>query len=212
MGMKRMGLAALLLFCGGMDAAPAQEGPSFDCARAESAAEKLVCSDAELAALDRLVAGRYAAALEVARGLDAGAEAAVADLRAYQRGWIGGRDECWKAEDLRACVLFQYRFREAELVTRWMLEEPFSTAFWSCGGNPSNEVVTMFYDTTTVPAVRFERGDSIDTGILSPTASGARYDGSFGRWIWIKGDEATYRDPDPDGTEYRCVPARQREG
>lgn len=58
---------------------------------------------------------------------------------------------------------------------------------------------------TELPSVRFERGDEIDTGALTRTASGARYIGSFGREIWIKGEEATYRDPDPDGVSYRCV-------
>jgi uncharacterized protein YecT (DUF1311 family) len=182
----------------------AEEGPSFDCARAESSAEALVCEDAELAALDLLVAERYAAALSVAEGLDAGAQQAVDDLRTYQRGWIKGRDDCWKADDLRACVEAAYLRREGELVAQWLLEEPTRTAFWSCGGNPANEVVTMFF-ATTLPSVRFERGDTIDTGSLVPTASGERYEGAFGRFIWIKVDEATYREPDPDGTEYQCV-------
>lgn len=196
-------LAALALV-----AAPAvalaQDGPSFDCARAETGAEKLVCADTALAALDRRVAARFAAALDVARGLDAGAAEAEATLRAYQRGWIGGRDECWKAADERACVEDAYLRREAELVAEWMLDAPTATTFWTCGGSPANEVVTMFFD-TPLPAVRFERGDSIDTGTLSPTGSGARYDGSFGRYIWIKGDQADYRDPDPDGQTYACV-------
>ncbi|MDJ0994096.1 MAG: MliC family protein [Dinoroseobacter sp.] len=182
----------------------AETGPSFDCAHAESSAEKLVCADPDLARLDRLVAERYSAALAAARGLDAGAVEAEANLKAYQRGWIKGRDDCWKAQDEHSCVVFQYQFREAELVTAWMLEAPQQTAFWACGGSAANEVVTMFFD-TEVPSVRFERGDSVDTGILTETASGARYEGTFGRSIWIKGEEAQYRDPDPDGTQYRCV-------
>ena len=84
---------------------------------------------------------------------------------------------------MRACVELAYQRREGALVSAWMLEEPARTVFWTCGGNPANEVVTMFFD-TELPSVRFERGDSIDTGHLSPTASGARYDGSFGRSIW----------------------------
>jgi uncharacterized protein YecT (DUF1311 family)/membrane-bound inhibitor of C-type lysozyme len=184
----------------------AEEGPSFDCAKAESSAEKLVCSDADLARLDRLVAERYAAALDAARSLDAGAEEAEQDLRAYQRGWVGGRDECWKAEDLRACVAASYLRREGELVATWLLEEPVATVVWTCGGTPSNEVVTMFF-ATELPSVRFERGDSIDTGSRTRTASGERYDGSFGRFIWVRGEEATYREPDPDGTKYACVKA-----
>ena len=87
-----------------------------------------------------------------------------------------------------------------------MLEDPTGTAFWTCDNNPANEVVTMFFATER-PSVRFERGDSVDTGALRRTASGARYEGSFGRSIWIKGDEAHYREPDPDGTEWTCTRA-----
>lgn len=197
------------VFCAIAAPVVAQEGPSFDCAKAGTSAEEMVCADADLARLDRLVADRYAAAMAAARGLDAGADEAEAELRAYQRGWIKGRDECWKADDQRACVEASYQRREAELVATWMLEEPTNTAFWTCGGNPANEVVTMFFD-TDLPSLRFERGDSIDVGVLTRTASGARYDGSFGRFIWIKGNEATYRDPDPDGTEYQCVLREER--
>ena len=182
----------------------AQDRPSFDCAKAQSSAEELVCSDAELARLDRQVSARFADAIAVVKNLDAGAAEAEDRLRATQRGWISGRDECWKASDERACVEAAYLQRDGALVAEWMLEEPSNTAFWTCGDNPANEVVTMFFD-TELPSVRFERGDSIDIGSLSPTASGSRYDGSFGRYIWIKGDEATYREPDPDGTEWSCV-------
>ena len=58
-------------------------------------------------------------------------------------------------------------------------------------------------------SVRFERGDTIDTGSLAPTGSGSKYEGSFGRFIWIKGEAATYREPDPDGSRFECVLARQ---
>ena len=187
----------------------AQTGPSFDCSKAERDTEVMVCADEDLSRLDRLVAERFAAALATARGLDSGAQAAEDDLRATQRGWIKGRDDCWKAADMRDCIEFAYQSREAELVAAWLLAEPLSTAFWACDGNPANEVVTMFFE-TELPSVRFERGDSIDVGYASPTASGARYDGSFGRYIWIKGEEATYRDPDPDGSEYTCTLTGER--
>jgi len=89
-----------------------------------------------------------------------------------------------------------------------MLEEPTGVSAWACGGNPANEVVTFFFDTTR-PSVRFERGDTIDTGSLVRTASGSKYEGSFGRSIWIKGKAATYREPDPDGTTYECTRVKQ---
>jgi len=185
-----------------------QNGPSFDCSKAESSAEKLVCVDAELAHLDRQVSERYAATLKVVRGLDTGASEAEAKLRAIQRGWLKGRDECWKAGDLKECVEASYLRRDGDLVARWILERPTGITFWACGGNPANEVVTFFFD-TDLPSVRFERGDTIDTGSLVPTGSGSKYEGSFGRSIWIMGKEATYRDADPDGTTYSCTLFRQ---
>jgi len=182
----------------------AQEGPSFDCTKAESSAEKLVCSDAALATLDRRVNARFLEAIELAKKENNGQGTAEQDLRAEQRGWIKGRDECWKAEDQRACVENAYLTREGQLVADFMLQEPTAVVTWQCEGNPSNEVVTFFFD-TELPSVRFERGDQVDTGSVLRTGSGSKYEGSFGRSIWIKGNEATYREPDPDGSELHCV-------
>lgn len=203
--MMRMIVSAAIVW--GMGAGLSAAQPSFDCAKAGSDAETLVCADAELAALDVVLAERFAAALTAAAGLDAWAEEAVGTLKATQRGWIKGRDECWKAEDLRDCVAFAYQSRAAELVTQWMLQDPVATVFWMCDENPANEVVTMFFD-TALPSVRFERGDSIDTGLLVETASGSKYEGSFGRSIWTKGDSAIYREPDPDGRAFSCTRRR----
>jgi uncharacterized protein len=180
------------------------EGPSFDCGKAEASAEKLICEDKQLSRLDRLVAARFAAAVAAARDLDTGATKAEADLRATQRGWISGRNECWKADDPGSCIESAYLRRNAKLVAFWMLEEPTATVAWQCNGNPANEVVTYFFD-TELPGVRFERGDTVDTGALVRTGSGAKYEGSFGRSIWTKGDAATYREADPDGTTYQCT-------
>lgn len=186
-----IGASLLVLSALAVSPARAAEGPSFDCAKAEGEAEELVCGDAALAALDRRLAERYAAALATAEGLDAGAQAAVDELRATQRGWIGGRNECWKADDARACVEEEYLRREGELVARYMLEEPSSKARWMCEDNPANELYTDFFD-TELPSVRLEYGDGIDTGSLVRTGSGSRYDASFGRFIWMKGEEAQF--------------------
>lgn len=184
-------------------AAGAADGPSFDCARAENTAEKLVCSDADLAAVDRRLADRYAAAIAAARRLDAGRSEALRTLRATEHGWIKGRNECWKNDDPRGCIELSYLRREAELVSQWMLERPTGTTIWACGGNPANEIVTSYFD-TEMPSFRRERGDRIDTMVQVRTASGARYEGAFGSYIWMKGNEAMYREPDPDGREMTC--------
>jgi hypothetical protein len=89
-----------------------------------------------------------------------------------------------------------------------MLEEPERIETWNCGASGANEVVTKFFD-TELPSVRFERGDSIDVGSLSPTGSGSRFEGSAGRYIWIQGVEAIYRDPEPNGRTSSCEMAGQ---
>ena len=81
--------------------------PSFDCAKAESEAEKLVCSKYNLADMDNRLAEIYAA--ELAK------PGASKELSATQRGWAKGRDECWKASDMALCVEQAYLTRIAEL-------------------------------------------------------------------------------------------------
>ena len=77
--------------------------PAFDCAGAGHAIEELVCADAGLAAKDRRLADVYDRSLDKLAST-ADAADAIRDLKAYQRGWIGGRNDCWKAADQRQCV------------------------------------------------------------------------------------------------------------
>lgn len=88
-------------------------------------------------------------------------------------------------------------------LARWGLEKPAEVVAWACGGNPSNRVVTSFFE-TTLPAVLIERGDSVDVGLLVRTEPGRSYEASLGRSISIDDDPATYREPDPDGSTYSC--------
>ncbi|EAQ03490.1 hypothetical protein OB2597_02682 [Pseudooceanicola batsensis HTCC2597] len=157
-------LFALVLLFALPGAGHAQEGPAFDCAKAESSAEKLVCDDPALAALDRRLADRFAAALSVTRGLDTGAKEVEDNLRATQRGWIKGRDECWKDPDLRACVEAEYLRREAELVAEFLLEEASGVRDLVCGD--AGRSLTVYEFATELPAVRVEEGDGVHVGAL----------------------------------------------
>lgn len=169
--------------------APAQ--PSFDCAKASTSAEKLVCADPALAQLDQRLAERYQSALSVISALDAGSDNARDTLKTAQRGWIKGRDDCWKADDVRSCVEASYLTREGDLVAQWLLENPVSVSAYACEGNPANEVTAFFFD-TELPSIRLEYGDSIKTGSLVPAASGAKYATEFGGLFWTKGDTAQF--------------------
>ena len=86
--------------------------PSFDCSKAEHEMELLICDDDELAALDRSLAELYSA---LRKNLPAGE---VKHLKAEQRGWVKGRDDCWKADNQRDCVKSEYEARISELKDR----------------------------------------------------------------------------------------------
>jgi uncharacterized protein len=103
--------ALLLLLLAAYAASAPAAAPSFDCAKVTSQAEKLVCADTELAQLDREVARLYGLAIHGKN------TARHRNLEPGQLGWIKGRNDCWKADDARACVFDNYALRIAELRT-----------------------------------------------------------------------------------------------
>lgn len=180
----------------------AEEGPTFDCAKAESSAEKLICAEPELAALDRGLAARFAKALAVAQGLDAGAKEAEDRLRATQRGWISGRDECWKEPELRACVQTAYLRREAELVAGFLLEQASNIAELSCGDGARR--LTIYEFPTPLPGIRVEEGDGVHVGAQSAAETpGSYYVSSWGG-VTLEGAEISVSDV--YGTVIPCRP------
>lgn len=199
---RRVGVATVcLVLAGGLAlvSAPVRaEGPSFDCAKAEGAVQELICQDEGLAALDRELGEVYEAALAKA------GDDAPKLLRAEQRGWIKGRDECWKAEgaggpvfltaswqatNVHDCVEGQYQLRISELQALYRLVPEKGPVFYACENNPANEVVATFFETDP-PTARVERGDRSVTAWLVPTDSGSKYEGQ-NLELWTKGDEAT---------------------
>lgn len=146
----------------------AADGPTFDCAKAQGQVEQVICADAGLAARDRALAAAYKAATAKAQGKPA------TTLRAEQRGWVKGRNECWKADGnetwitatwtvktVKDCIDAQYRVRTAELQAVWRLLPPTTTR-QACNGSPANEVVVNAF--ASDPAtIRLERGDRTAT-------------------------------------------------
>ena len=94
-------------------AAPASPGPSFDCAKARSRVEKLICSDAELARLDRELGRLYARAKN-----------AAADGAAFRRQ----NSEAWRTREAtcrdRGCLLRWYATRHDQLMNVMQEQEP----------------------------------------------------------------------------------------
>lgn len=182
--MSPSALLVLALGCGAVGGmASAEEGPSFNCGqvRADSV-EALICEDAGLSALDRKLAQTYAAATEKA------ANEHPPMLKTEQRGWVKGRDDCWKSDDQWACVEESYRLRIAELQARYRLVPGKGPLSYTCDGDPTNQVIATFFETEP-PTLIAERGDSVSLMVQQPSASGARYQGR-NETFWEKRGEA----------------------
>lgn len=160
------------------------EGPSYDCSEVEAGSiEALVCGDAGLSELDRRLAGVYREALKKA------VDQYPPDLQVEQRGWIKGRDDCWKADDRRQCVEDAYVTRIAELQARYRLVAGKGPFAFACDDDRANEVVVTFFPTEP-PTLIAERGDSVSLMFLQPSGSGARYQGR-NESFWEHQGEAT---------------------
>ena len=146
-------------------------GPSFDCAKvAAGSIEAMICADRELTELDRTLASVYGQA----------AQKAVNEhppvLKAEQRGWIKGRNDCWKSDDRRRCVADSYAQRIVELQARYRLVAHIGPVTYHCDDLPKSEVVATFFQTNP-PTLIAERGDQVSLMFQQQSASGARYQG-----------------------------------
>lgn len=140
---------------------------SFDCGSAGTEVEKLVCSDAELAGLDLRLAEVYG---EVREEPDAD----TARLTAEERGWIAGRNDCWKAGDLRQCVLEAYQTRLVELQASHRDAPVPPTVEYRCD-DTSRPVSAVFYNDIDPPSMILTWGDDQAILIQQPSGSGIRY-------------------------------------
>lgn len=149
--------------------------PSFDCAAAASDVEKLVCSDPALAALDRRLAEVHARA-KAAPGAD------QARLAAEQRGWVKGRDDCWKSVERSRCVSEAYMTRTVQLQLDNGETPVPEAAAYDCDDNSKRFTVVYYNDLDPKSAV-VTWGDDQAIAFPMMAASGARY-GREGMEIW----------------------------
>ena len=140
--------------------------PSFDCGKAESEAETMVCTDYGLAALDNRLAEVYAA--ELAK------PGASKELAATQRGWVKGRDECWKADDRKLCVEEEYRTRIAELQINSPGAMAATAVEFKCDDNSKPFTMAYYNELDDKPAV-ITLGNDQAIIFPQPAASGTRY-------------------------------------
>ena len=159
-------------------AGPARSAPSFDCARAESPSERLVCGDRGLADLDRRTADAYRERLQGAEGV--AREALVAE----QRAWLRTRDaSCGLPARgappdagrlaLAACLADVYSARLAALTARAPRPPsvaPDAFAFGGVEGNAELRFASDWRREGTAPAACL-----VFTGPVGPDAAAPRF-------------------------------------
>ncbi|MBB6340962.1 uncharacterized protein HNP49_001119 [Pseudomonas fluvialis] len=172
--------------------------PSFDCSKVDKGStEELVCQSPELTDLDLKLADAYKAASKKAVNQHPNL------LKAEQRGWIKGRDECWKSEDRNACVADSYRQRTAELQARYQLIAGKGPVHYACDGSPAKEVIATFYPTEP-KTVLVEFGDSSSLMFLQPSGNGSQYLGR--NETLTEGQDVTTVVWGYEAPEMKCVP------
>lgn len=168
-------------------APPSGPGPSFDCAKATKPAEKLVCGNAVLSALDRKLAAAYA------KGRSPSSDWTEHDRRASraaQRAWLAARDRCAAATDPKACVESAYQRRIVELQIRnGDLGPAPPTVAYRCQGLEGEPVTAVYYGRAEPPAAVITVGDRQVIAFIARSGSGARYTAA-GVELWEHHGEA----------------------
>ena len=132
------------------------EMPSFDCNVVRpGSTEDAICKDESLITLDLKLAAVYAQAVALSAN-----EQPPHYLAAEQRGWIKGRNDCWKSNDERSCIADSYTRRITELQAKYKLVSQQGPIFYYCNNQAANEVVVTFFQTEPLTLIA-ERGDSV---------------------------------------------------
>ena len=126
--------------------------PSFDCSRATTTIEKLICDDDRLADLDRQMASVWRQAQRALPAADRGKQ------QIAQRRWLEARDDCeLEKDDQRGCVSHWYRRRltELEIISgQIVVPEPVN---YRCDGGPYDSLTVYFHDRTPMRAAVLNR-------------------------------------------------------
>ena len=184
--------------------------PSFSCAKPAGAAEQAICGDALLAALDRESARLYGLAVGSTSG------PARKELVAFQRGWIKGRNDCWKSSDPKTCIRDSYLSRIAELRTQFAAARGQDARGTSLGPAvvrcpaPTGELRATFVNVE--PALAYLSGGQGGIVLnIARSGSGARYTATTPQGdalFWQKGPEAFVQWP--GGPEQTCAVSSMR--
>ncbi|MGO4723561.1 MULTISPECIES: lysozyme inhibitor LprI family protein [unclassified Inquilinus] len=179
---------ALLILSAASSLGQAQEDPSFDCAKARTHVEKVLCSggNSGMGWIDQTMADLYQA-VHQAPGADAAA------LQASQRAWLVQRNHCSGSDEkVMNCLLDSYRARYVEL------SAPYDQHHLT--GSYSNDRVGGFLDGVLFP-------DGSLSVSISSTGPAPAYDQcSVTFRAPLDGGKVHYvAPPDPDIPDSKCT-------
>lgn len=127
--------------------------PSFDCTKVEgSSVEQLICNDDKLSELDRKLSANFKEAETKAENKS------LATLKATQRGWIKGRNDCWKNSDQRQCVIDNYEMRISELQAEYSLVKASSSSTYICPDDAKTPIEVTYF-LSEIPTAKAKRGE-----------------------------------------------------
>lgn len=168
--------------------------PTFDCKKATHQVENDICADPDLIYLDHYMAKVYRGALKKASKSEYPNTERVKNLKTIQRGWIKGRNDCWKVpNNTKQCISNQYSHRITYLQAKWMLIKPIRTELFVCNP-PYTDLEVSFFSTELLPSLVIQYGDQRNVFIATnPSTNLARYDGEFGSYFTLQGKNATFQ-------------------
>lgn len=177
---------------------PAKIEPSFDCEKAAKHAEKLICEDSALAALDREVARLYRLASE-----ETNATPGFEELLDGQRRWLAERNTCFDAECLAEMhVRRVHRLRHDYPAARQPGNASRSAGPYVLRCDGLDAAVGVSVVTAAPGYAHIAWRQSYAVMKKMPAASGVRYEGNFAR-LHAKGAKALLKLPAGD-SELNC--------
>ncbi|MDB5526359.1 MAG: hypothetical protein JWM58_4122 [Rhizobium sp.] len=199
-------LSTLALSAGPFVSSAEAGSPSFNCAKADSRAEELICGDKELAIMDVEATRLFRLVRDGGKRED---EKKV--LNEDRARWQKVRDECWISEDLRGCIISSYAvrihfLRENHAEARASDQKGITKGPFNLQCKDLKQPVKATFISSNPPVSAVQFSDGVHVGI----GSGARY---FARSpqgdmaFWTQGDDAFFKMP--NGVSYNCVLERQ---
>jgi len=158
------------LLCGVFLVGSVYASPSYDCTKVKnSIIEQLICNDEKLSELDSKLSTTFKEA-------EAKTSKGLATVKATQRGWIKGRNDCWKEDDQRNCVLTNYEMRISEIQAEYGLAQASNALSYSCPDDPKS-LITVTYFSTEIPTAKAKRGEQESFMYSQLTSVGTLYKG-----------------------------------